>query len=150
MSVEIQGSLVNFQVREPGDTPWLTLVCTEDSQFQITTEVSKRRTNCGIKTSVSDVDFNVSGNAVSNASPTSSEVSYMQLKAWIVAKTKLEFRYINDADVPAGITEGQGINNSGNLYFTDVTATASAEADGILSFSFTGEGTGTLDEFDES
>lgn len=150
MSKEIQGNLVNLKLREPGDPDFLTLVCTEDTQFQITTEVSKRRTNCGVKTSVADVDFNVSGNAVQNADPTASEVSMTQIKTWIMGKQKLEFWYTNDADVPNGIAAGEGVNNYGNLYFTDVTSTASAEADGILSFSFTAEGTGTLDEYDDN
>lgn len=150
MSKEIQGNLVNLWLREPGDADFQVLVCTEDLQMQITTEVSKRRTNCGVKTSVADVDFNFSGNAVQNADPTATEVSHTQMKTWIVAKQKLEFRYYNNVHAGNDIAEGEGVNSYGNLYITDLTSTSSAEADGMLSFSFTGEGTGTLDQYDDN
>jgi hypothetical protein len=146
----VQGTLVNFKYREIGDTDWITVVCTEDSQFQITNEVSTRRTNCGIVKSVSDPDFNASGNAVQNATPTTLEASYQAVKALQMSKTKVQFSWISAADVAAGLTEGQGVSNYGLGYFTDSTATASAEADGVMTFSWTFEGTGNLDSFDTS
>lgn len=150
MPTEVQGSLVNFQYRSIGDVDWITLVCTEDSQFQITNETSTRRTNCGIVKSVADPDFNASGNAVQNATPTVFEASYAAVKALQIAKEKVQFRYISSADVAAGLLEGEGIYNYGLGYFTDSTATASANADGVLSFSWSFEGTGDLDSFDQS
>lgn len=149
MSVEVQGNLVNFQVREIGQTDWQTLVCTSDSQFALTNEITKRRTNCGIKASVSAPDFNASGNAVHNADPTADEVSYNDVKAWQKDQTKLEFRYLSLADAGAGLTEGEGFLNYGRGYFTESTLTASAESDGIASFSWTFEGVGFIDDFDE-
>lgn len=146
-STEVQGSLVNMRLREVGDTPFLTMVCTEDSTFEITNESSTRRTNCGIKKSLADADFTASGNAVHNATPTSSEVSYAQVKAWQLAKTKLQFRYISSADVAAGLTEGEGVHNFGEGKFTSSSLTASADADGVVSFAWTFEGEGTLDVF---
>ena len=148
---EISGSLINFRVRVNGSgDPFKTLVCTEDSQFQITNETSERRTNCGVITSIADVTFNASGNAVQNYTPTSEEVSYNDVKGWQKTKTKLDFEYINDADVPNSITEGAAVDIIGSGYFTDSTYTGSAEADGVGSFSWTFSGTGTLDEYDES
>lgn len=146
----VQGTLVNFRYRSIGDTNWITLVCTEDSQFQITNETSTRRTNCGVVKSVADADFSASGNAVQNATPTAFEASYQAVKALQMSKEKVQFSYISLADVAAGLTEGQGISNYGLGYFTDSVASASAEADGVLSFSWSFEGTGNLDSFDTS
>lgn len=146
----VQGTLVNFKYRSIGDTEWITLVCTEDSQFQITNETSTRRTNCGIVKSISDPDFSASGNAVQNATPTQFEASYQAVKALQISKEKVQFSYISAADAAAGLTEGQGISNYGLGYFTDSTASASADADGVLAFSWSFEGTGNLDSFDTS
>jgi len=146
---EVKGKLVNLRVRVNGTTDdFKTLVCTEDSQFQITNETSERRTNCGIKTGVALPTFNASGNAVQNPTPTALEVSYNDVKGWQKDITKLDFQYISDADAPAGLTEGEGVNNFGSGYFTDSTFTASAEADGVGAFSWSFTGTGTLDEYD--
>lgn len=146
---EIQGKLVNMRVRVNGTADaFKTLVCTEDSQFQITNETSERRTNCGIKTGISDPTFTASGNAVQNPEPTASEVSYNDVKGWQKTKAKLDFQYISDADTINGLAEGEGVNNFGSGYFTDSTFTGSAEADGVGSFSWSFSGTGNLDEYD--
>lgn len=146
---EIQGKLINMKVRVNGTADaFKTLVCTEDSQFQITNETTQRRTNCGTKTGIADAVFNASGNAVQNPTPTTSEVSYNDVKGWQLNKTKLDFKYISDADVANGLTEGEGVNNFGSGYFTESTFQGSAEADGIGSFSWSFTGTGTLDEYD--
>ena len=140
MKVRVNGTLDAFK----------TLVCTEDSQFQISNESTERRTNCGIKTSVADPTFNASGNAVQNPEPTASEVSYKDVKGWQVNVTKLDFQYISDADVAAGLIEGEGVNNFGSGYFTESTFTGSAEAAGVGSFSWSFTGTGVLDVYDET
>lgn len=150
MSVEVKGSLVNMQVRTIGATDWLTLVCTSDSQFTITNELTKVRTNCGIKGSPAEAEFNASGNAIQNADPTASEVSYNLVKGWQKTRTKLQFRYLSLADAEAGLTEGEGFSNFGLGYFTETTLSANAEADGLARFSWTFEGTDTLDDFDAS
>lgn len=147
---EVQGKLINLRVRVNGTLDdFKTLVCTEDSQFQITNETNERRTNCGIKTSVAIPTFNASGNAVQNPTPTALEVSYNDVKAWQMGNTKLDFKYISDADPANSLSEGEGVNNYGSGYFTDSTFTGSAQADGVGSFSWSFTGTGTLDQFDD-
>lgn len=138
MKVRVNGTTDDFK----------TLVCTEDSQFQITNEISERRTNCGVITGVSDPTFNASGNAVQNPEPTTLEVSYNDVKGWQITQTKLDFKYISEADTANGLDEGEGVNNFGSGYFTESTFSGSAEADGVGSFSWSFTGTGTLDEFD--
>lgn len=147
---QVKGNLVNMQVREVGDTDWLTLVCTEDSQFTLTNELTKIRTNCGILGAPAEVEFNASGNAVHNATPTALEVAYNDVKGWQKDRTLLQFRYLSLADAEAGLTEGEGFSNFGIGYFTESVLSASAEADGIARFSWTFEGVGDLDDFDQS
>lgn len=147
---EVSGKLINMRVRQNGTLDaFKTLVCTEDSQFQITNESNERRTNCGIKTSIADPTFSASGNAVQNPEPTSTEVSYNDVKGWQKTKTKLDFKYISDADVSNGLAEGDGVNNFGSGFFTESTFQGSAEADGIGVFSWSFTGTGVLDEYDD-
>lgn len=148
---EIQGKFINFKVRVNGTSdPFKTLVCTEDSQFDISNDITERRTNCGVKTGISDPTFSGSGNAVQNVNPTSEEVSYNDIKGWQKTKTKLDFQYVNEADTANGITAGEAVSIIGSGYFGKSTYNASAEADGIGSFSWNFSGTGILDEYDES
>lgn len=150
MSLEISGNLVGLKYRVWPSATWLTVVCVEDSTFEITTEVAEKETNCGIKSKPGIPKFNAQVNAVQNANPTSTEADYKKIKDLLLAKTKVQFLYQNEADAPNSISDGEGIYNKGNGYFTSLTATAGAAADGMLSYSFTLTGTGTLDDFDES
>lgn len=148
---EIKGTLVNLWVRVSGTSnAFKRLICLENSTFQITNETSERRTNCGIKTSIADPTFNASGTAVQDPLTDSTSVSYADIKAWMKANTKLDFNYKNEADAANGIDVGEGIQNYGSGYFTELTANASAEADGLLTYDFTFTGTGTLDNYDGS
>ena len=147
---EISGRLINMKLRVNGTADaFKTLVCTENSTFQITSDVNERRTNCGVKTSVATPTFNASGTAVQNVEPTAAEASYNDVKAWIKAGTKLDFQYISEADAGNGFAEGDAVSNTGSGYFTDVSYNASAEADGQPTFDWTFTGTGTIDEYDD-
>jgi hypothetical protein len=148
MSVEVKGNLINMQLRAIGDSTWKTMVCTSDSQFQITNSSTAKKTNCGTKTSVSVAEFTASGNAVHNAVPGANEVSYNDVKGWQINKTKLQFQWISAADADADLAEGDGVNNYGEGYFTSSQANASADdTNGIMTFSWTFTGDGTLDTF---
>lgn len=149
MSIELKGNLINFYVRVSGTSdPFRMGVCTQDTQFQISNEVTERRTNCGIKTGVAEPTFNASGNILINANPSTAEFSYEDVKGWQKSRTKLDFWHRADADSEQGLGVGDGYNNFGSGYFTESTMNASAEADGQATFSFTFTGTGTLDVFD--
>lgn len=151
MSLEVKGTLVNFWFRRSGTTdPFLRVVCAESSTFTISSEVSKRRTNCGIKGSVADPEFNASIDAVQNLNPGALEAAYQDVKSFITNKYKADFRYASDADASIGVGFGDGIYNYGSGYFSELGAAASAEPDGILTYSVSFEGVGTLDNFDTS
>jgi hypothetical protein len=149
--MEVQGTLINMWVRVSGTSnPFKKLICLENSTFSITNEISKRRTNCGIKTGIADAEFTASGSAVQDPNPDSNSVSYADVKAWAKAKTKLDFNYKNDADSGNGLDVGEGIQNYGSGFFSQLDANASAEADGLLTYDWTFDGTGTLDNYDGS
>ena len=150
MSVEVKGTLVEAYVRDPGQTQWRRIVCGTDSQFSINSEVTKRRTNCGIKAGVGDPEWSASGTAVQNAEPTSSEASYAYLKQRMNNKQYQEFRYINSADPTVGsggLTEGEGVYNYGDVYINSLEITATAESGAVVEFSWSVEGFGTLDDY---
>ena len=149
--MEVSGSLVNLRLRPSGTTnPFRTVVCAESSTFDITSETSERRTNCGVKTGISEPSFTATVTAVQEANPTSLQVSYAQLKAWVKSKTKLDFNYNNDADIANGLDQGEGIQNYGSGYVTSLSASSSADADGLLTYDLTLSGTGVLDNYDEN
>lgn len=117
---EVQGTLVNMWVRVSGTAnAFKKLICLENSNFQITNEVTERRTNCGVKTGVASPTFNASGSAVQDPLTDGTSVSYADVKAWQVAKTKLDFNYKNDADSANGLDVGEGIQNYGSGFFTE-------------------------------
>lgn len=151
MSIEVKGTLVNLEVRQSGTTnPFKILVCLESSTFTINSEIAKRRTNCGFKATAADPEFSATVDAVQNANPGASEVSYGDIKSFIKNKTKVDFRYASYADTGAGLGYGDGIYNFGSGYFSELGAAASAEPDGLLTYSVNLEGVGTLDVFDTS
>jgi hypothetical protein len=145
MSAEVSGLLVNLWVRDQGLSTWRQVVCTKSSTFSLTSEVSKIKTNCGIKAKPGVLDFSATVDAVQNAEPTSTEASYAYIKERMRNRVMQEFKYQSAADAAEGLTEGEGIWNYGDGYFTSLEATASAEDDGILSFSTTLEGVGVID-----
>lgn len=148
---EVQGSLINFKVRVNGTLDeFRTMICTEDTTFNIDNETTERRTNCGIKQGIADPTFNATGNAVFDYDPLATEVSYDEVKEWQKSKTKLDFMYLNAADAATGLGEGVALSITGSGRFTSSSFNASAEADGVGSFSWTFTGTGVLDEYDES
>ena len=147
---EISGKLINFKYRVNPSVDWITIVCTEDTSFTINVDIATKETNCGIKAAPGIPSFSASGNAVQNVEPTASQGNYQDIKALIIAGTKVEFQYISAADTAQGFTEGEAINNFGNGYFGEVVANAAASSDGFLSFSWNFTGVGTLDDYDES
>lgn len=146
---EVQGKLVNVRLRVAGTHgAFSKLVCLENTTFGITTDTTVRNTNCGPKTSVGVPNFTLTGSAVHNSVPSTLEISYAQMKTWIKNGTKLDFQHKSDADSINAY--GVGVNNYGSAYITDLSETASADSDGIVSFDFTLTGTGTIDDFDDN
>lgn len=147
---EVNGNLVQVWLRVSGTSnAFKYLICMTDSNFDITADSNTKRTNCGIKTAIVDPTWEISGTAVQDPNPGSTQLAYADLKAWIKAKTKLDFNYKNDADATAGLDAGEGVQNYGSAYLTSLGFQASAD-DGFSQYTFTLTGTGTLDNYDGS
>lgn len=149
MSIEVKGKLVNLEIRRNGTTdPFKTMVCTEDSTFDITVAISKRQTNCGRKGAPGIPDFKSTLNAVQNVNPGALEMAYEDVKDFILNDYKADFRYISAADSSQGLGPGDGMYNYGSGYFSGLGASASAADGEVLTYSVELEGVGTLDNFD--
>jgi hypothetical protein len=128
----IQGSSVVLELSSDGVT-YVTLVCEEDSQIDLSNDVTSTKTKCSTFKGISAVDATISGNAVCNAVPTASEVSYNDVQTWQKQKTQKYFRYRNAAQ--GTITAGEAFSHTGVGYFTQSTLTASG--DEVVKFSYT-------------
>lgn len=128
----IQGSAVVLEVSDDGVT-YKTLVCEEDSQMDLSNDVTTTKTKCSTFKGISAVDATISGNAVCNADPDVDEVSYNDVQTWQKLKTQKYFRYRNAAQ--GSFTAGQAFEHTGVGYFTQSTLTA--PGDDVVKFSFT-------------
>lgn len=143
MATTTQGIDVVFEVRVSGDsdTTWLRLVCDLDDQAEMDNEVTEVDTKCGTFTGIKEMKGSYSGNAVSNAEPTSSEASYQDVVLWQKGKTLLDFRYYNL--VAGTVAEGEALFQTGQGRFTNSVLTA-ATGD-LMQFSWTFSPTGEID-----
>lgn len=148
MGTQASGILVNAYVRDPGVTQWRKIVCTTDSTFTISANVTKRETNCGIKAGVGRPQFSASGTAVQNPEPTSSEASYDYLKTRMKNRQYQEFKYQSDADSASGLTEGEAVYNYCDVFISNLEITANSEDGSVVEYSWEVEGYGTLDDFE--
>lgn len=128
----IQGSAVVLEVSDDG-VSFKTLVCEEDSQIDLSNDVTTTKTKCSTFKGISQVDATISGNAVCNADPTAEEVSYNDVQTWQLQKTQKYFRYRNAAQ--GSFAAGQAFSFTGVGYFTQSTLTA--PGDDVVKFSFT-------------
>jgi hypothetical protein len=128
----IQGSNVVMEISDDGIT-FETLVCEEDSQADVSNEVTTTRTKCSTFKGISAVDVTISGNAVCNADPDSGEVSYSDILGYQKLKTQKYFRYRNAAQ--GAFTAGQAFELTGVGYFTQTTVTATTAE--VVKFSWT-------------
>ncbi len=117
---------------------WKALVCLKDISVPLNAPVTAEDTYCGKKVGVGDVEFNPSGNAVCEVTPAVNEVSADELVQKMVAGTSFLWRIQN----PTVGSVGVGLYYSGSCKATNVTITGTAN--GLVSFSFTLTGEGTL------
>jgi hypothetical protein len=146
--MEVNGNLIVFKVRANGSgAAFKQLVCTDNVQFKLSSSITTKKTSCGIKTSVSDPTFEISGSGVFQIDPLATQVTWDDIVGWQKDNTKLDFQFVNLADVGAGLTEGEAVSELGSGYFNDSTFTGNAE-DGFATFDFNFSGTGTLGSYD--
>lgn len=142
-ALEIQGSDVEFLVREYNTGDFKRLTCEETLTLDVTNDVNTTKTKCGVFKGIQEADFKVNGTAVFNLSPTSaSEISYDEALAFQVDKTKIEW-IIRNVSI-TGYAAGAGIRMSGEGYF--VSTQFNAPNGDVGKFSWNIEGVGTLND----
>lgn len=80
-----------IQLRVKGTSPWKTLVCLENFNVPLATQVTETDTFCGNAVGLGIVKFNPTGSFVFEQFPDSDQVSYDQMVEWQLARTTLEF-----------------------------------------------------------
>jgi hypothetical protein len=144
----IQGLDVAFRVRVAGSgTAFKELVCSIDDQFQLTNDTNEKDTKCATFVGIKEAKGNISGNAVCNIAPTSSEASYKDVSGWQIAKTLMEFQYHNEAFTDANgdpVTAGAAIYFTGEGRFVDTTLKAPTGE--TVDFSWTFKPSGTISQ----
>lgn len=121
----VQGTDIIIKLREAGTSDdWQQMVCEIDNQLQLTNDVTEKDSKCGTHIGIKPTKGNISGNAVHNTDPTSTEISYNGAVTWQKARQLLEFEYVNAAYTDAegnAVGEGAEISQTGTAYFTDTT-----------------------------
>jgi hypothetical protein len=149
MANEFLANNVVFQTRDAvaGGT-WKTWVCNTTLNGALTSAVTTTSTKCGVVKSVGEVGGTINLSGVANTSPDSDEVSLKDAIDYAAGKVLLDGRMVSLAVSPLAI--GDAVLIRGDGYITSVTATA--DADGSLTFDAVFEMTGTIDvdESDES
>lgn len=129
-------------------TGYKTIVCEESSTADTTANVNTKKTKCGTFTAVDSAETKLSGSGVVDGSPAVNQVSYKQLQAWVLSKTKLFFIYENAADSGSGIAKGAAVYLDGQGYFNSAKVTGQ-EGD-LISFDWEFTTTGTVDNTADS
>lgn len=142
MAVEIQGSNIELTIREYNTGDFKTMTCEKTVSLSVTNDVTTEKTKCGVFKGIQVADFRLNGEAVFNAVPSGSELSYDEALAWQLDRTKVEFILRNTAF--GAYSAGELIRMSGQAYFVQTEFDGS---DGVASkFTWTLEGSGTLND----
>jgi hypothetical protein len=135
----IQGTEIQLFLRESGTSDaYQELVCFLSLPLALTSPVTKKKSSCGTHVATQDVEAEISGSAICNIAPGATEVSYDQMVAWQIAKTALDYKYVNKAGTINGVAyaEGDIINFTGSCKVGSSTFKADASTDESIEFDF--------------
>lgn len=124
-------------------TQYYDMICEIDHTIGVTVNFSSVRTKCDGGTTEKApgaYDWKISGNAVVDDAPTSTQLSYTAALQHLLAKTKL---YVRIQSPGSGSSAGSVYYHQGRAYFADIQL--QNQVDGVSQFSFSLEGTGSLD-----
>lgn len=128
-----------IQLRAKGTEPWKTLVCLENYNIPLATQVTETDTFCGNAVGLGLIKFTPAGSFVFEQFPTDDQVTFDQMLEWQIDRTQLEFK-----------VEYQGSNGSlvaATKYLTGECFVTSTEMQGAIndvlksSYTLTGQGT---------
>lgn len=80
-----------IQLRTKGTSPWKTLVCLENFNIPLATQVTETDTFCGNAVGLGIVKFTPAGSFVFEQFPDADQVTYDQMVEWQLNGTLLEF-----------------------------------------------------------
>ena len=138
---QILGSLQNIEIDVAGGTSYKNLVCLRTSSVNTTMDATVEQTNCGVLTSPSEPQMTVDFDAICEATPTISQVSYEDLLTAMVNKTIITVRVQNPTIT--GSSVGTVYYHQFAGYITDLTLNQSTTE--FINFSGTIQSSGTLD-----
>ena len=142
MASTIQGSNIELLVRQKNTGTFKTMTCEETVFLDVTNDVTTAKTKCGTFKGVQVADFKLNGTCVFNFEPGITEVSYNEVLAWQLDRTRCEFIMRNTTYET--YTAGEEVRMSGDCFFVQTQFDGS---DGqVAKFSWTMEGDGTLND----
>jgi hypothetical protein len=138
---QILGSLQNIEIDVTGGTSYKNLVCLRTGSVNTTMDATTEQTNCGVLTSPSEPQMTVDFDAICEATPTITQVSYEDLLTAMVNKTIITVRVQNPTIT--GSSVGTVYYHQFAGYITDLTLNQSTTE--FINFSGTIQSSGTLD-----
>lgn len=118
------------------NSTWKTLVCLTSTGTNMSRDVTRTETFCGITVSLGNMQVTVPFSAVCETSPTGSQVTYKDMLGWMNAGTLIYWR------IQSGVA-GANFFTSGSAYVTSLDLTGDAGT--TITFSGQLDMTGTLD-----
>ena len=138
---QILGSLQNIEIDVTGASSYKNLVCLRTGSVNTTMDATVEQTNCGVLTSPSEPQMTVDFDAICEATPTITQVSYEDLLTAMVNKTIITVRVQNPTIT--GSSVGTVYYHQFAGYITDLTLNQSTTE--FINFSGTIQSSGTLD-----
>jgi len=138
---QIQGSLQNIGIDVTGGSTYNSLVCLRTSSVNTTVDSTTEQTNCGAFTSVAEPSMSIDFDAICEADPSASQVSYGDLLSAMVGKTLIAVRVQNPA--AGGALEGAAYYHQFDGYITSLTLNQATTE--FINFSGTITSSGSLD-----
>lgn len=117
-------------------TTWKTLVCLTSTGTNMSRDVTRTETFCGISVSLGQLQVTVPFSAICESAPTVTQVTYKDMLGYMNAGTLLYWRIYNG-------NSGANFFTSGQAYVT--TLDQASEAGSTINFSGQLDMTGSLD-----
>lgn len=141
MATEILGKVVLLEVDTANGTSYKTLVCMQDFELGVSSSLDTQETDCGQFNVPGTPGATISFNAVCNAAPGGSELSYEDVLAAAVNTTKCSFRVQNPTQ--GSLAAGAAFYHAFSGYFNNVRLIK--QSAGVIRFSGDITSTGVID-----
>jgi len=141
MSLALQFSDQSFEISTDSGATYKPLVCLQTVNLSTELPTTDEDTNCGRYTGLGIASQTVAIDAVCEAEPTISQVTYEDVIGWLFNRTLVTWRYRNAAS--GSLTAGAAFYNQGTGYF--VKADLTGQTGGVIKFAVEFKNIGTPD-----